>query len=362
MRTSLLRFDAPLDRDGGAALARALPTSAGLYALSVALPDGRDVPLRVGIAAGAGGLRERICIGSSSHYASVCSPRDGALAAAYPNYWHFFKEIGAIEGARTTWTVLTCEAATDLERDAWAKSLRGLERRVIDLLQPVWEQPALKSMCRFSAERPQVADLIEQWWGQHGRAEPWVNRFGALVDHVSGQGVDAVALRRVTLELSPDAAAMLSAAADDERSTMSELVERLVRREYGASAAPRVRGQPTTPVAGPSGSGARDQRRVADLGWAGLRRKLEGLDLKWNMDPKRGTFISPATGRALIKDLNISTLKGYAYPPPTYRRPAYARVYRADNAINIGELTVDDFDALMAALGFVPKSESPTPA
>ncbi len=58
-------------------------------------------------------------------------------------------------------------------------------------------------------------------------------------------------------------------------------------------------------------------------------------------------------GRAVVVDLNPNTLKGYAFPPPGYTRPAYARRYAANDAINIGELMTEDFDALMAAMGYV---------
>jgi hypothetical protein len=342
------RYFAALTPRDGDALAARLPAEAGLYCLALHLSDGRSIPLRVGIATGKGGLRSRICLASSSHYASVCADQGASIARAYPNYWGFFRRIAAWRGAETSWTVLT---SPDSSGEAWSETVRVLERALIDELQPIWEEPRFKSKRAFVAAPPDLGPLVEAWWARHGDKAPWDQRLDTLVREVEGRTPNRRELRRVTLELSPDALDVLEGAAADQRRSMAEVVELLVRRELGDAAAARrvgVLGQGRDGVVKGASSDGRG-RLIAEVAWAELEPRLARRGVQWDGDKARGKLSHPQVGR-VISDLNTKTMKGYIYPPPTYARPPHLTVYKADNAINVRELTIDELDALLDAL------------
>ncbi|MEN9785645.1 MAG: hypothetical protein RLZZ299_909 [Pseudomonadota bacterium] len=333
-------FVAPLSPRGGAALALSLPETPGLYVLAMRLSDGRSVPLRVGIATGSGGVLSRIVTASTSHYASMRAAAGSPLVRAYPAYKAFFEDAAAIPGATTWWSVVQLEAD-----DARFGTLKSLERALIEALDPVFERldgrTAYNRQALFRAERPNLPRMIGAWWSEHGTQAAWEDRMRAIVHAVTS--APATPLERVTVELTDHAARLLEHDARDRNETISEVVERLLRRH--------VRPVPTPPSGAPAGGPT-----VREAGWEDFLARLARLGLVWDGAASRGNVRNPRTGRNVIVDLNPRTLKGYAFPPAGFPRPAYVRAYAANNAINVGELTCADFDALMRAMGAVGSS------
>lgn len=328
-------FVVPLSARGGAALALSLPETPGLYVLAMRLADGRSVPLRVGIATGAGGLLSRIVTASTSHYASLRAAEGSPLVRAYPNYKAFLEDAAAIAGATTWWVVVQLD-----NDDARFGTLKSLERTLVEALDPVFERmdgdTAYNRQALFRASPPNLARMIEAWWGAYGTLPAWEQRMRAHVDAAARGPVTS--LERVTLELTTHAARLLEEDARDRNETISEVVERLLRRHARTSIAAPA-GAP------PAGS------TIRDAGWEAFLARLAHLGLVWDGATSRATVRNPRTGRNVIVDLNPKTLKGYAFPPANHPRPAYVRSYAANNALNIAELSLADFDALMRAMG-----------
>jgi hypothetical protein len=310
--------------------------------------------MRVGIAAGQGGLCSRICRSSSSHYASVCADKRSSIGTKYPNYWGFFRRIADWPRAETSWTwvVVPRETGGDL-----ADRLRVLERAAIAELQPIWEEPGFKSRAAYLAAAPALEPLVEAWCARNADKAPWQERLAALLGELGACEPKRMQLRRVALDLSPDAVAILEAAAADQDASMAEVVELLVRRELRPAAGAHRGGKvgPRREIGSEGGAAVGGGLRVGDCGWGVVWPRLRGRGVRWNEDKTRGSLTHPGTGRLIVKDMNINTMKGYIYPPPTYARPAHLTVYKADNAINVRELTLDELDALLDAL-HVPRA------
>lgn len=340
-------FPAPLTQVGAQQLAQTLPRETGLYVLGLHLPDGRSVPLRVGIATGAGGLRSRIVVSSTSHYASACASPTDNLALAYPNYANFFAQVRAVAGATTSWVVVSAARG---ETSLSAEYLKVLERQLIHELQPIWEISPFKSRAGFSRHAPEIAPLVEHWWTTHGASRPWEERVREAV--ASPPGPDVRLLQRVTLELTSEVARELETHARDLDATISEVIEYMLRAQYRETK--RFRTQ--RPAREPDAAAVPDENMtVREAGWELFLACVNERGLVWDGAERRSVVRDGATGQRVIVDLNPNTLKGYAFPPPGYVRPPYARVYAADNAVNVGELTLHDFDALLAAMGYPPQ-------
>ena len=91
--------------------------------------------------------------------------------------------------------------------------------------------------------------------------------------------------------------------------------------------------------------------KVADMTWSEFLALLVSFGLEWNGAADRGTVKHRATGHVVLRDVCPRTNRAYGYPRSSYRRPAHARSYQHDVAINLQDLTVQEIEELMPALG-----------
>jgi hypothetical protein len=100
---------------------------------------------------------------------------------------------------------------------------------------------------------------------------------------------------------------------------------------------------------------------ISDMTWRQCCDLLATFGLKWDGQPDRANVVEVTSRLVVLRDVCPRTLRGYAYPPSSYRRPAYARVYDHDVAVNMQDLTVADFGELMGALGLRSRAAEARP-
>ncbi len=100
--------------------------------------------------------------------------------------------------------------------------------------------------------------------------------------------------------------------------------------------------------------------KIDSLSFPEFRSLFESYGLVWDGKDDRGTFRHRDSERVVLSDVCPRTNRAYAYPPSAYHRPKHARSYDHDVAVNLQDLTINDVEELMSALG-VSKSPAKRP-